>query len=85
VPVLRPSSVPNPTASNATVHAFLTHFLLSQKFQCTLDDAQERAGKLNVNGKALHELPEKELTDKLGMEGRTIYRALKTSKYGYVS
>ena len=84
MPVLRPS-VPKPTASSATVHNFLVQFLLSQDWECTRDKAQEKAKKIKVDGKALYELPEKRWIDEFGSEGETIYHALQTSKYGYVS
>ena len=84
MPVLRPS-VPKPTASNDTVQDFLVQFLLSQSFALTQDEAQDKARKIEVDGKALYELPEKRLTDEFGMIGETIYHALQTSKYGYVS
>ena len=82
--MLRPS-VPKPTASSATVHNFLVQFLLSQDWERTLDEAQEKARKIKVDGKALYELSEKELKDQFGREGETIHYALQTSKYGYVS
>ena len=84
MPVL-PPSVPKPTASSATVHEFLVQFLLSQDWERTRDEAQEKARKIKVDGKALYELPEKEWTDEFGRNGETIYHALQTSKYGYVS
>ena len=84
MPVLRPS-VPEPTASFTTVQGFLVQFLLSQGFALTQDEAQEKARKLPVDGKALYELSEKRLTDEFGVVGETIYHALQTSKYGYVS
>lgn len=84
MPVLRPS-VPKPTASSPTVHDFLVQFLLSQDWELTRDEAQEKARKIKVDGKALYELPEKRWIDEFGSEGETIYYALQTSKYGYVS
>ena len=84
MPVLRPS-VPKPTASSATVHDFLVQFLLAQDWELTQDEAQEKARKIKVDGKLLYELPEKALTDEFGIVGETIYHALQTSKYGYVS
>ena len=84
MPVLRPS-VPKPTASSATVHEFLVQFLLSQDWERTRDEAQEKARKIKVDGEALYELPEKRWTDDFGSDGETIYHALQTSKYGYVS
>ena len=84
MPVLHPS-VPKPTASYDTVQGFLVQFLLSQGFAFTQDEAQEKARKIQVDGKALYELPEKTLTDEFGMVGETIYHVLQTSKYGYVS
>lgn len=84
MPVLRPS-VPNPTASSATVHDFLVQFLLSQDWKLTRDEAQEKARKIKVDGQALYELPEKRFIDAFGIAGQTIYHSLQTSKYGYVS
>ena len=84
MPVLRPS-FPNPIASSITVHDFLVQFLLSQDWELTRDEAQEKAKKIKVDGKALYELPEKRWIDAFGFNGETIYHALQTSKYGYVS
>ena len=83
-PVLRPS-VPNPTASSATVHRFLVHFLLSQDCRLSRNEAQEKARKIKANGQALYEMPEKRLTEEFGLVGKFIYRALHTSKDGHVS
>lgn len=85
MPVLRPLSVPKPTASSATVHDFLVQFLLSQDWERTRDEAQAKAGKLEVDGRSLYELSEKEWIDAFGREGGTIHNQLQTSKYGYVS
>ena len=84
MPVLRPS-VPEPTASSAIVHDFLVQFLLSQSWERTRDEAHEKARKLQVDGKTLYELSEKDFIDEFGREGKAIYYALQTSKYGYVS
>lgn len=83
--ILRPP-VPNPlTASHDTVREFLVQFILSQICRCTRHEAERRATKIEVDGQGLYELSEEELTDGLGMPGKTIYHALQTSKYGYVS
>ncbi|MCJ1454313.1 hypothetical protein MMC28_004666 [Mycoblastus sanguinarius] len=82
VPVLRPS-VPEPTASSATVNNFIVQFLLSQDWELTRDEAQVKAKRIKVDGKSLYDIPEKEWIDKFGTEGRSIFHALQTSKYGY--
>ena len=84
MPVLRPS-VPEPTASSATVNNFIVQFLLSQDWELTRDEAQVKAKRIKVDGKSLYDIPEKEWIDKFGTEGRSIFHALQTSKYGYVS
>lgn len=81
---LRPS-VPPPTASSKDVRAFLVQFFCALDYERTLEYAVGMSRKMEVNGKALYELPEEEWVDIFGIEGRTIYHTLQTSKYGYVS
>lgn len=83
--MVRPSSVPSPSASSAAVHEFLVQFLLSQNSQRTRDEAKGLASKIKADGQALYEIQEKDWIDAFGVEGRTTYHALQTSKYGYVS
>ena len=82
--VLRPS-VPEPTASSATVHEFLVQYFLSQDWELTQDEAQGKAKMIKADGTQLYELPEKKWTDTFGDDGESIYHMLQISKHGYVS
>ena len=82
--VLRPS-LPPPTASSADVRAFLVQYFLALECERSREDAHKMALKIHADGRALYELPEKRWTDEFGSEGQTIYHALQTSEYGYVS
>ncbi len=82
--VLRPS-VPPPTASSLTVHHFFIQFFRALNHQRSLQEAEQMAERIHVEGTALYELPEKKFIDEFGFEGQTIYQALRRSKWGYVS
>ena len=81
MPVLHPS-VPKLTASSATVHQFLVQSLISQDWELTQAEAQEKAKKIKADRKALHEIPEKRLTDELGSAGETILKGRKLLSAG---
>lgn len=78
-------SPPHPQASEQQVQEFLSECFIAFNGELKVQDAQLKAEKLSVNGKAIYSMTRGNFKDAFGVEGSIIYDILTGSPYSFVS
>ena len=72
-------------ATAAEVQIFLRDFFIANNPSLTQSQAEERAGRLKINGDSLYRSRKKAFVDEFGSQGIVIYDLIQHSEWEYVS
>ena len=76
---------PGPNASSNQTFDYICDFFKHLDQSLSDEGARELGQKLRLDGQGLLELPEADLVNVWGSQGRLLYSAVQSSKYGRVS